>query len=330
MKTKQIITGLVILIIGVLLGLSMHGHQAKAEVNPTTKRVYAMNTYFSSWAGWQPTINMLKQMSDTSTGFRASFGGPLDSDISKQIEELDCLIDQKINGIIIQPSDPKALNPTINKAFACGIPFVTIFGDAQDSKRLTYVAANERESARRLMEKVIESTKNKFESHDKVKVVICTGRMGVPTSDLRMQGIKDALASNSKMRLVDVLSDDVDETKAVELISAAFERCKGIDIMVGVEPRSAIGAIAVAKERHLKPGDITITAWDMDGDVLLAIKDGWIEATSVLNIPLMTQTCLSILEAYNMHYAPTFPDRIDIPQTYVDKTNVDKFLNAQK
>jgi len=50
----------------------------------------------------------------------------------------------------------------------------------------------------------------------------------------------------------------------------------------------------------------------------------------MLNITFMTQTCIAVLDAHNLHYNNDSPNRIDIPQTYIDKSNVDQFLNPQK
>jgi len=328
MKNNQIAAGLLILVLGFVIGASIHPQRQKAIAKATPDREYAMNIIYSVWPGWSVAKHTLEKISSVSPSIKTSFGGVPDNDSAKQIEELDPLIERKVNGIILNVADSKTLIDTVNKAASNRIPVVTFFCDTDSSKRLTFVSADERGSAKRLVEKTIQKL-HKPEGRN-ANILISTVNPGIMVMNDRIQGVKDALKEVPWITLIDIVRDEADDAKGSEAIASALTRGQPIDMIVGTGGRSAMCAISALRERGLKKDDILITGWDSDKDTLQAIKDGWVEASSAPNMEFMTQTCVSILEAYNLHYTSIFPDRIDIPQTFIDKSNVDKFINAQK
>ncbi len=343
MKSKNIVVLALVFLLGYVVSSLLKTPQAEvvASLAPARVRNYAMNVVYSSWAGWNGIKSPAQRLSDSKLGVQISFGGPLNGEPSQQIEELEPLLQKKVNGIVLFASDAKSMTPMVNRAVSQGIPIVTLFGDAEGSNRLTFISADDRGSARRLTERVAEKFKSKFDSNNQAKVLLCTSKVGIQASDQRVQGVKDALAATPWMKLVDFISDENDDAKSTELISAAWTKHNGLDVIIGVVPRTAIGAIAALKERQKKPGEVTITGWDRDDDVLQGIKDGWILAVSTPKFDYMTQLAISILEAHNLGYLypePTnpggvrsspLPQRIDIEQSYIDKDNVDTFLKKR-
>jgi len=79
-------------------------------------------------------------------GVETRWGGPLGTDVSEQLANMDTYIAQRVDGIIILPVDSAALTPTINRAVEADIPVVTFLSDSADSKRLCFVTSPLRES----------------------------------------------------------------------------------------------------------------------------------------------------------------------------------------
>jgi ribose transport system substrate-binding protein len=276
------------------------------------------------------------------------FGGPKDDDFNKQISELNALIARRVNGIILFPADSKALAPTVNKAITNGIPVVTLFSDVKESNRLTLVGAPEEESARRLAESVTGDLFNNADlsanvDPSQIKVLISYNKPGESVTDARLAGIKQVIEGQrygARIEIVSVVNDYGVDTNAAEAIAPFLESHKDIKMIFGLNARSAIGAIAALKSKRkvngepYKAGDVILTSWDSDDDVLDAIEQGWIHSTSVLNSSLCTQVCFGILEAHNQGYLypeglqlrelsfPAVPDQILIPEMLVSKKNV--------
>jgi ABC-type sugar transport system substrate-binding protein len=180
----------------------------------------------------------------------------------------------------------------------------------------------------------------------KTKILISYNKPGETVTDARLDGIRDVIESPKYRRtieLVQVVSDSGNDAKAAEVIAPVLEKHRDIKVIFGLNARSAIGAIAALKEKRkengepYQPGDVILTGWDSDEDLLDGIESGWIRATSVLNSSLCTQIAFSILDAHTLGYIypdslqlrelsfPVVPKEILIPETFVDKNNVAGF-----
>ena len=71
-------------------------------------------------------------------GVQAVFFVPQKEDVAAQISTMETYIAQKVVGIAIAPSDPKALAPAIKKGRGAGIPVITLDTDAPESERIAY------------------------------------------------------------------------------------------------------------------------------------------------------------------------------------------------
>lgn len=89
-----------------------------------------MNVVVSTVPFWKDPKDTLAQMNNVLPGVEISFGWPSDTDVGKQIDEMETLITKRVDGIVIAPADAQALVPVINKAVDAGIPVVTVFTDA--------------------------------------------------------------------------------------------------------------------------------------------------------------------------------------------------------
>ena len=336
MKLTRVIVVLLALAIGMVIGRKLIPTTSVIQSNPPQPRTYAANVAWSSIPFWPGPKKAWERIAIKTPGVEMVFGGPNDGDSSKQIEEIENLIAQKVDGIALFPGDPKPLIPVINKATEHGIPVVTVFVDVPGSKRLTFVGGSEEASgqsvAKQLLSDFPEITKQKTE------VLISYVKPGIDTQEKRIRGIEDVLKEYSEtINIVDRVQDGIDETKGAEAIRAAFIRNPNIKVILGLDSRSAIGAISAMKELGKKPGDVVITGWDSDADVLKAIKSGWVHLTPALHASVMLQLCFAVLEAHHQGYLYPetktgiehnpwiVPDTINVPLTLVTKDNVHEF-----
>jgi ribose transport system substrate-binding protein len=340
-RLNLILFGVLLLAIGVAIGAMIRGGIIESGVKPTNSRTYAINVAYSTQPFWTEVTGTGRKIASVIPGIEFVSGGPSDANASKQIEEIDQLIARKVNGIILFPADPKALAPAINRASASGIPVVTLFSDVAGSKRITLVGAPERESARLLAQRVLDD--NPDFAVKRSKILVSYNKPGETVTDQRLEGIREAIGTpkyRGTIELVQVVSDLGNDAKAAEAIAPVLEKHKDLKVIFGLNARSAIGAITALKEKRkengapYKPGDVVLTSWDSDEDVLNAIDSGWIRATSVLNSALCTQIAFSILDALSMGYLypeslqlrelsfPIVPNEILIAETFVDKGNV--------
>lgn len=321
------------LVLGLLIGVIITRHRsAPVKTSKSNDRTYAMNVVVSAVPFWRDPKYTWEKIGDTVPGVKTVFGGPKDTDAGKQIEEIEALISQKVDGIVIGPGDTKALAPAIDKAYAAGIPVVTAFTDCPSSKRITYVGLSQKNCARQIGEAVLADDPRLLQGE--CKTVITFGSAGIEDQVERAAGFREVIAKHSNLKLVQTVEDKYDEVKGAENIRAILAKVPDVRLILGCDCRSAAGAASALKESGRKPGEVVVTGWDYDPDVLTLIKLGWVRMSTAQYSSWMAQICFSILEAahYNYLYSDQqrmqkfgcswVPDKIAVPITLVTRKNV--------
>jgi ribose transport system substrate-binding protein len=349
-KKSRKITGFVTVVVAVIFGLILRpvldpsyssdlsqNLLSENNISQTTAnkvpRKYAFNAAFSAAPCWSEPREIWLKLSGASRDVITQYGGPTTGDAAKQIEEIEGLISQKVDGIAIYPGDPKSLVSVIDKAVSKGIPVVTLFADVPESKRLTIVRAVEAQEGRRIMQHLL--TNSTLLTQGKSKVIISIANPGIDTQQDRLKGIKEVLALYPQIEIAAIVNDQIDEVKGAEAIHAAMIQNPDAKAVIGLDSRSAIGAISALKELGKKPGEVLVTGWDGDIDVLTGIKNGWINATVVLPVNFMFELGFAILEAYHQGDGSDnsraknlrdIPDHVDLPSRLVSAENVAEYL----
>jgi ribose transport system substrate-binding protein len=304
-------------------------------------RCYAINVAYRAQAFFDEVTGTGRKISSVVPGVEFVLGGPEDADSNRQIEEIEALIVRRVKGIILFPADPQALVPSIDKATAMGIPVVTLFSDVVGSRRLTLVGGPERESGRRMAERILNA--HPEFANGETKVLVSYNKPGETVTDERLEGMKEIFQSEKykgKINVVKIVSDEGKVTTGATKIAEVLNSHRDVRVIFGLNARSAIGALSALREKRkadgtqFGAGDVVITGWDNEDDVMDNIEKGWIQATSVLHTALCTQIGFGILEAHNLGYLypdslqmrelsfPAVPNEILIPETFVDRENV--------
>lgn len=290
--------------------------------------IYAMNVVVSGVPFWRDTRSTWTAAGLVNPSVRTVFGGPLNTDAQRQIEEVEALIAQKVDGLVLAPADSAALRPVIDKAASKGITVLTYLVDVPGSKRLAYVTS-ELESASLRVAKVLTA-----KNGPAGKAVISYAQPGNDEQEARRRGFEEFIAKNPQMEIVGVIQDSYDETKGADQLKALLVQHPDLKYVFGANSRSAIGAVTAARESGKKPGEILISGWDTDRDVLDLIKEGWVQASVAQQSSFMTSLMFGILEAkrlgflypaerpYSAHGIEPVPDTITVPVVVVTPQNV--------
>lgn len=304
-------------------------------------RRYAMNVAVSELAFWREPKDTWEKIGSVVPGVEMMFGGPSDADPSKQVQELQMLISQELSGLVVFANDSEAIAPVIDQAIDKGIPVITAFADVKPSKRLTYVGTNQERLAGEIANRVLNDFKDKIKKRPRAALIAMGGQTSQDQVE-RRDGIAKAIMNH--IELVDCVVDDFKTEQAQKMIREAFERHKDkeIEFIFGCNSQSAIGAVKALKDLEKEPGQVIVTGWDTEHEVMHEIqagRRGWIHATAVLHSSYMVQLCFAILEAENFGYLypdtlntrelklPAVPDRIEIPmKDVVTSDNVDEYV----
>jgi len=299
-----------------------------------SKQTYAMNVVVSHVPFWTESKQTWSSLGQN-FGVKTVFGGPESDDAQKQINEIETLISQGVSGIVIAPTDSKALTPVINKAVDSGIPVVTYLVDAPASKRLMYITSSLEGASKTVADYSISN------HQPGGKAIVLIGTAGSEEQERRANGFKEAVGKFSSMKVVDVIEDKFDVSTGAQNLKAALQRHGKVQYIFGCNSRSAAAAKLALEELGYKPGEATITGWDYDDDVIGLIENGWVFASAAQQSNFMSQVAFNILYAHanNYLYAPSLnlkehgvspvPTEIDVPITLITVKNAAAYLKRQ-
>jgi ribose transport system substrate-binding protein len=296
------------------------------------KETYILVTNNVNLPYWQTAANGFIQ-AGTQLGVTASVVGPETYDAQGELAALKQAVAKKPSGILISVPDVSVLQPEINAAINAGIPVVTMDSDAPGSKRLFFIGTNNLEAGRLGGRRLITL----MGGHG--NVVFFT-QSGQTNTEERLKGFKDILDTRPDVHIVDVVDIKGDPRVAFDKAQQylALTGAKKIDALVCLEASSGRQVAEVV--RRMKAEDRAVITWDVDPDVLNAIKTGEVDATIAQKPYTMGYYGLKVLDEI-YHDPPKtldedfaadpfspYPSFIDTGSALVDKENVDHYLAA--
>ena len=139
------------------------------------------------------------------------------------------------------------------------------------------------------------------------------------------RSMKDGIAG-TKIELVDVRGDDIDQTRAKRNVEDALAKTPDIDCMLGIYSYNIPQIYQALKEAGAL-GKITVTGFDDDPITLGGVKEGTIAATVVQQPYLWAYQGMKLMAAYLKGDKSGIPDKklIIIPTKIIGKDDVDAY-----
>ncbi|WP_088342568.1 MULTISPECIES: sugar-binding protein [Rhodomicrobium] len=255
--------------------------------------------------------------------YELSLKYPEQSAAAIQQRLMDDLVAAGTDAIMVSAVDPKTSTEALDR-IAKQVPLFTTDSDAPNSKRLAYIGSSNVElgkDAGGLIKKALPNGGK------------CVGFVGLPGADNareRIEGIKAALAG-SKVELVDVRGDDIDQTRAKRNVEDTLAKSPNIDCMVGIYSYNTPRIYEVLKEAG-QLGKIKIIGFDEDPITLGGVKEGTISGTVVQNPYEWGYKGMKLMAAYLEGDKSGIPANglIIVPGQVIEKSNVDKFESELK
>jgi len=250
--------------------------------------------------------------------YELSLKYPEQSAAAIQQRLMDDLVAAGTSAIMVSSVDPKTSTEALDR-IAKQVPLFTTDSDAPNSKRLAYIGSSNVElgkDAGGLMKKALPDGGK------------CMGFVGLPGADNareRIEGIKAAIAG-SKVELVDVRGDDIDQTRAKRNVEDTLAANPNINCMVGIYSYNTPRIYEVLKEAG-QLGKIKIIGFDEDPITLGGVREGTISGTVVQNPYEWGYKGMKLMAAYLEGDKSGVPANglIIIPGQVIEKANVDKY-----
>jgi ribose transport system substrate-binding protein len=195
-------------------------------------------------------------------------GAPDEYSPQSQIPFVDSMLTQKVDGLVLVPTDPDALQPSVTKAQALKIPVVTVDTTVTDKSYLTAAITGDnvdggQQAAKTLAEQIGDSG----------QVFLMSGSPTATTNQLREKGFIEELKKHPNIQLVGkeyANSQPAKATSAVNTILLKYPNLKGI---FAVDGTSGTGTVAALRNAD-KAGKVKLIGYDAYENQVADLKAG--------------------------------------------------------
>lgn len=301
--------------LGIFLVLGIYGQYKLSPVTPSQVKIGT--TYMTMNNTFYKIVNAEIEKEADARGDVVYTRDPALS-VDKQCQQIDYFIDKGVNVIIINPvsSHSSRINAALKKAQAQGIKVVIV--DSQLEKKgladATIISDN--------YEAGVLSAQNMMANLDKANILLLEHRETLSAED-RIKGFLDTIANQPKYHVVSRQESYGQTEIAMPAVEKVIDAGITFDVVMALNDRSAIGALAAIKEKKLIH---KIYVYGVDGspDMKNLINNTSDVQSTVAQSPVsMGKKAIQV--AYQLLEGKRFKTAIKIPVTLIDKNNISQF-----
>ena len=207
------------------------------------------------------------EVTDVTVAFKTTNTGTIDEQ-NRLIR--DSLNIDEADALAISPVDPATQKSVINEAARRAL-VITQDSDAPDTDRALYLGADNRAAGRQAGELIKQALPQGG------KIMVFVGKREALNAQERFDGLKESL-QGSKVEIIDLLTDDANQSRARENAYQTLKKHPDIAGMVGLWSYNG-PAILQALRPEGQVGKIKIVCFDDEQETLAAIKEGSIFGT---------------------------------------------------
>lgn len=198
-------------------------------------------------------------------------------DISRQLNQIQNFIAQKVDAIIVTTVDTQATPKMTQLATAAGIPLVYVNHPPAEDKlppKVVFVGSNEVDSGTLQTREVCRLLGGKG------KVLVMIGDLSNQSALQRTQDVKDVIAKEpcKGMKIVAEQSADWSRVKGADLMTNWLTAGLAFDAVIANNDEMAVGAIQSLKAAR-KLDKVIVAGVDATQDALAAMKAGDLKVT---------------------------------------------------
>ena len=246
------------------------------------------------------------------------------SQLSKQISDIQDMLSQGAQFLIIAPLNSDGLEPALKAAAAKKVPVLTIDRKVNATACEDYVAflgSDFVEQGKRAADAMIKSTDGKG------KVAILLGASGNNVTTDRTKGFVDQIKAEAPgIEIVAQQTGEFARDKGQAVMEQLISSNPGITAVYAENDEMALGAVTALKAAGKNPGkDVKIVSIDGTRNAVQAIVDGTINAVIESNPRFGPLAFKTALDFYN---GTAVPENVIIEDREYDSANAQSSLSS--
>ncbi|WFU90903.1 sugar ABC transporter substrate-binding protein (plasmid) [Rhizobium sp. CC1099] len=236
------------------------------------------------------------------------------NDASKQLDQIDNFIAQKVNAIIVVPVDFQGIVPGVEKANEAGIPVIAL-GIASAGGKYTFVGSKNIDAGR------LQGEYMKANLPKDAKILYLQGTPGLSHTQERLKGFEDALGRPDVTALAN-LSANYDRAEGMKVTEDWIQSFPQFDAIVAANDQMALGALQALKGADRLKG-VMISGVDGTADALNAITAGEMSQTIFQDAAGQAKAAFDVVEG--LKKGEPAPAEKLVPFASITKDNVQQY-----
>jgi ribose transport system substrate-binding protein len=197
-------------------------------------------------------------------------------DLAKHQAQIENFIVQRVDAIVVCPSDSQGIGPAIEKANQAGIPVFTADIQALGGKVVSHIASDNLGGGRKAAAYLAQALGGKGQ-------VAIIDQPYVKSAMDRVTGFEEEMKKHPGVRIIAKVNADGVRDKALKVMEDLLQSGKKIDAVFGINDDSALGALAAIEAAGRQ--DIQIVGYDAIPEARSAIQRGSALKADVVQSP---------------------------------------------
>ncbi len=191
---------------------------------------------------------------------------------AKQLNDIEDLIEKKVDLIIVNPTDSDAVVSAVESANKANIPVITVDRTANGGKVLLHIASDNVAGGRMAAQIVAKAL------HGKGKVVELIGIPGTSAARDRGKGFEEGLKEYPGLVIVAKQVANFNRAEGLTVMENIIQAHPDIDAVFAQNDEMALGAVEALREAGLLK-KVIVVGFDAIPDAVKAVKKGDMYAT---------------------------------------------------
>ena len=236
-------------------------------------------------------------------------------DVDKQNEQIYKFIDQKVDGIFINPIDFEQIEPALQAAKRANIPVIIIDAPVSDESLVNCTIVSDNYDAG------VQCAKDMMERLDSANIVLLKHTTAKSAKE-RIEGFLSVIDNNEKYKVINEAECDGQLEIAMPKMQEIIEETPDIDVVMALNDPSALGALA-ALEKNNK-NDVMVYGIDGTPEIKALIGRNQMIGGTVAQSPIKMGQ-IAVENMYNILNGKKVEKNIIIPISLINKENLFKY-----
>jgi len=193
-------------------------------------------------------------------------------DPAKQLNDIEDLILQRVDMILVNPTDSDAIVAAVEEANDAKIPVITVDRSANGGKVLVHIASDNIAGGRMAGSFIAEQLGGKG------KVIELVGVPGTSSARERGQGFNEEISKYPGIEVVARQTANYNRAEGLTVMENLLQAYPDVDAVFAHNDEMALGALEAIKAAG-KLQDIIVVGFDATPDALASVEKGELSAT---------------------------------------------------